>query len=263
MDLGIEGRTALVAASSRGLGRAVADALASAGADLVLCARGEEELARTADAIREARGVDVLGLPADLSVEQDAERVVRQAIERFGGVDVLVTNAGGPPPGPFAAHGTDAWDDAYRGLLRSAVVLIRGVLPGMRERGWGRIVLVTSIAVKQPVEGLVLSNSLRAGVTGMAKTLANEVAADGVTVNTALPGYTRTDRLEALARSIAEDEGVTVEEAESRWRREIPAGRLAEPEEFADAVAFLCSERAAYVNGVALPVDGGWIRSLV
>lgn len=263
MELGIEGRTALVAASSRGLGRASAEALAAEGADLVLCARGRDDLERAAAEIEAAHGVRALPVVADLSQEEDVERLVGEALDAFGGVDILVTNSGGPPPGPFSAHGPGAWRDAYRDLLESAVLLIRGVLPGMRERGWGRIVLVTSIAVKQPVDGLVLSNSLRAGVTGMAKTLSNEVAAEGVTVNTVLPGYTRTERLEQLARSIAEEESIDPSEAEERWREEIPAGRLAEPEEFADAVAFLCSERAAYVTGTAFPVDGGWIRSLL
>lgn len=263
MELGIAGRTALVAASSRGLGRASAGALAAEGADVVLCARGRDELEAAAAEIEAEHGVRALPVAADLSLREDVERLVGKALYAFGGVDILVTNSGGPPPGPFSAHGPEEWRDAYRDLLESAVLLIRGVLPGMRRRGWGRIVLVTSIAVKQPVDGLVLSNSLRAGVTGMAKTLSTEVAADGVTVNTVLPGYTRTDRLEALARSIAEEEGITPAEAEERWLEEIPAGRLAEPKEFADAVAFLCSERAAYVTGTAFPVDGGWIRSLL
>lgn len=263
MDLGIDGRTALVAASSRGLGRATAEALAAEGVDLVLCARGEADLDEAVEAIRREHGTRAIGVPADLAEREQAEAVVAAALESFGGVDILVTNSGGPPPGPFVEHGPEEWRDAYRGLLESAVVLIRGVLPGMRDRGWGRIVLVTSIAVKQPVDGLVLSNSLRAAVTGMAKSLSNEVAADGITVNTALPGYTATERLEALAARIARDEGIDPAEAADRWRREIPAGRLAEPAEFADAVAFLCSERAAYVTGTALPVDGGWIRSLL
>ncbi len=263
MELGIEGRTALVAASSRGLGRAVAGTLAAEGADLVLCARGEEDLEAAVAEIRSEHDVRAIGVPADLDRREEAEVVVEAARDAFGGVDILVTNSGGPPPGPFEEHEPEAWRGAYHGLLESAVVLIRGVLPGMRERGWGRIVLITSIAVKQPVDGLVLSNSLRAAVTGMAKTLSNEVAADGVTVNTALPGYTSTERLDALAERIARDEGIEPEEAADRWRRQIPAGRLADPSEFADAVAFLCSERAAYVTGAALPVDGGWIRSLV
>ena len=263
MDLGIEGRSALVAASSRGLGRAVAEELAAAGTDLTLCARGEEDLLAAARTIREEHGVAVEAVAADLSVPEEARGVVEAARKAHGPVDILVTNTGGPPPGPFEEHGLEAWRSAYRGLLEGAVVLVRGVLPGMRERGWGRILTITSIAVKQPVDGLVLSNSLRAAVTGMARTLANEVAADGVTVNNLMPGYTRTERLESLAEEAAREEGIDPAEAYARWEREVPAGRLAEPREFAALAAFLASERAGYVTGTSIPVDGGWIRGLL
>ena len=263
MDLEIDGRSALVAASSRGLGRAVAEALAAEGADLTLCARGEEELGATAGSIRDEHGVRVEAVPADLSVPPQARRVAELAREAHGKVDILVTNTGGPPPGPFQEHDLEAWRSAYRSLLEGAVVLVREVLPGMRERGWGRILTVTSIAVKQPVDGLVLSNSLRAAVTGMARTLANEVAADGVTVNNLMPGYTRTERLESLAEDAAREEGIEPEEAYARWEQEVPVGRLAEPEEFAAMATFLASEQAGYVTGASIPVDGGWIRGLL
>ncbi len=263
MDLGIEGRSALVAASSRGLGRAVAEALAAEGADLTLCARGEEDLRAAARSIRDEHAASVEAVPADLSVPEEARAVAGAAREAHGQVDILVTNTGGPPPGPFGEHGLEAWRSAYRELLEGAVVLVREVLPGMRERGWGRILTITSIAVKQPVDGLVLSNSLRAAVTGMARTLANEVAADGVTVNNLMPGYTRTERLEGLAREAAEQEDIGPEEAYARWEEEVPAGRLAEPREFAAMAAFLASERAGYVTGTSIPVDGGWIRGLL
>lgn len=263
MDLGIEGRSALVAASSRGLGRAVAGELAADGADLTLCARGEEDLRIAAREIRDRHGTRVETVAADLSEPEQARRVAERAREAHGKVDVLVTNTGGPPPGPFQEHDLEAWRSAYRSLLEGAVVLIREVLPGMRERGWGRILTITSIAVKQPVDGLVLSNSLRAAVTGMARTLANEVAADGVTVNNLMPGYTRTDRLESLAEDTAREEGVEPDVAYARWEREVPAGRLAEPEEFAAVAAFLASDRAGYVTGVSVPVDGGWTRGLL
>lgn len=263
MELGIDGRTALVAASSRGLGRAVAGELAAAGADLFLCARGEDDLRAARAEIRGATGVRVEAVPADLSEPDGVDRVVESALDAFGGVDILVTNTGGPPPGPFESHSRQAWRDAYGTLLESAVGLVRGVLPGMRERGWGRVLTVTSIAVKQPVDGLVLSNSVRAAVAGFARTLANEVAADGITVNNVMPGYTRTERLDGLVRDTAEREGTPREDVVARWEEEIPAGRLAEPEEFAALVAFLASERAAYITGTSIPVDGGWIRSLL
>ncbi len=263
MDLGLDDRVALVGASSRGLGRAVARELAAEGADLVINARGREKLEETAEEIRGETGARVLAVAADLSDDRDARRVVDGALEEFGRVDVLVTNAGGPPAGPFEAHDMEDWRAAVDLTLESALHLTRGVLPGMKERGWGRILNITSIAVKQPVDGLVLSNSIRAAVTGMARTLANEVAPHGITVNNVMPGYTRTRRTEDLARQIAEQEGIGEGEARGRWEEKIPLGRLAEPEEFAAAVAFLASERASYITGTSIPVDGGWIRSLL
>jgi 3-oxoacyl-[acyl-carrier protein] reductase len=184
-------------------------------------------------------------------------------VELHGRVDILVNNAGGPPAGPFEQHSWDAWEKAVQLTLRSAVELTRRVLPGMRERRWGRIVNITSIAVKQPVDGLILSNSLRAAVTGWARTLATEVARDGVTVNNVLPGYTRTDRVEQLNSARAASEGVGVEEVQRRIEAQIPMGRLGEPREFGAMVAFLASERASYVTAQSIPVDGGWIRALL
>ncbi len=263
MDLGLGGRVALVAASSRGLGRAIAEELASEGAHLVLCARGRDALERTAAELRDGYDVRVTAVAADLARREGVETVLAAALGAHGRVDVLVTNSGGPPAGPFEMHDAEAWEAAVHQLLRSAVGLIRGALPGMKERGWGRIVNVTSIAAKQPVDGLILSNSVRAAVTGMARTLANEVARHGVTVNNALPGYTRTQRVEELAARVAEREGVDLAEARARWEREIPMGRLGEPREFAALVAFLCSERAAYITGQSVAVDGGWVKSVM
>lgn len=263
MDLGIAGRVALVAASSRGLGRAVATELGAAGARLILCARGEEALARAAAELREAHGAEVEAVPADLSTDEGVRAVVKAGRERFGPVEILFTNVGGPPAGTFLEHDLDAWRGAVAQNLESVVRLIRQVLPAMQERGWGRIVNCTSVAVKQPVDGLILSNSVRAAVTGMARTLANEVAADGITVNNVMPGFTRTERLEDLARRNAETAGTSVEEAYEAWNREIPMGRVGEPREFAALVAFLCSERASYITGTSIPVDGGWIKGLL
>ncbi len=263
MDLGLQGKIALVAAASQGLGRAIAEELAAEGASLVLCARGDAALQATCAAIAEATGVPVLGIAADVADPADVARVVQAALVRFGRIDVLVTNAGGPPAGPFDALSPAMWEAATRLLLSSVVGLTRAVLPGMKARGWGRILNVTSIAAKQPVENLMLSNSLRAAVTGMARTLANEVAPFGVTVNNILPGYTRTARVVALADAVAAKEGITAEAANARWEAEIPMRRLGEPREFAALAAFLCSERASYITGTSVPVDGGWIRSLL
>jgi 3-oxoacyl-[acyl-carrier protein] reductase len=263
MDLGLRGKVALVAASSRGLGRAVAAELAAEGCDLVMCARGADALAEAAEAVQRESGVRVAAIPADLTEPAEVERVVREGRERLGPVQILVTNTGGPPAGPFESHSRETWDQAVRQNLVSVLELVRAVLPGMRERRWGRIVNVTSIAVKQPVDGLILSNAVRAAVTGFARTLANEVAELGITVNNVMPGYTRTDRVDQLARRNAELKGTTPDEAAAAWTREIPMNRLGDPREFAAMVAFLCSERASYTTGASIPVDGGWIRSIL
>ena len=263
MDLGIRGKVALVAASSRGLGRATAEELAAEGCDLVMCARGEAALRETADGIRRASGVRVVDVAADLSTAEGITRVVDAAMRELGRVDILVTNTGGPPAGPFESHSREAWQDAVRGNLESVVELVRAVLPGMKERRWGRIVNVTSIAVKQPVDNLILSNSVRAAVTGFARTLANEVAPFGVTVNSVMPGYTLTDRVEELAQKNAALRGTSPEAERGTWERQIPMGRLGEPREFGAMVAFLCSDRASYTTGASIPVDGGWIKALL
>ena len=263
MELGLKGKVAFVAAASRGLGRAVAEELAREGASLILCARHSESLDVTGEAIRQQTGAEVFGISADLAVTEDVERVVALGLGRFKHIYILVTNVGGPPAGTFASLNDQMWEEAMRLLLMSVVDLTRLILPGMKERRWGRILNITSIAAKQPVQNLMLSNSLRAAVTGMARTLANEVAPYGITVNNLLPGYTRTERVVQLALAIAEKEGVSPAEIQSRWEAEIPMQRLGEPEEFAALAAFLASERAAYITGSSIAVDGGWIRSLL
>jgi 3-oxoacyl-[acyl-carrier protein] reductase len=262
MDLGLKNKVALVAAGSRGLGRAVAEELAAEGASLVLCARDRATLTEAAASIADSSGAHVLAVPADVTVVDDIKRVVAAGNERFGQIDILVTNAGGPPAGTFDQLTREQWEDAIRLTLLSGIELMRQVLPGMKERRWGRILNITSIAVKQPVENLMLSNSLRAGLTGFARTLANEVAADGITVNNILPGYTRTERLEELATMMAGKQGISAKEFRAKWEKEIPMGRLGEPREFAALAAFLVSERASYITGTSIQVDGGWIRSL-
>jgi 3-oxoacyl-[acyl-carrier protein] reductase len=263
MDLGLKTKVALVAAASRGLGRAVAEELAAEGASLVLCARNAKMLGEAAVAIADNHAAHVLAVPADVSLAADIKRVVDAGIERFGRIDILVTNAGGPPPGKFADITQEQWEAATSLTLYSAIELARHVLPGMKQNHWGRILNITSIAVKQPVDNLMLSNSLRAGLTGFARTLANEVAADGITVNNILPGYTRTERVEELASKMAEQQGITAEQFKAKWESEIPMRRLGEISEFAALAAFLVSERASYITGTSIPVDGGWIKSLL
>ncbi len=261
MDLGLRNRVAIVAAGSKGLGRAVAEELAAEGAAVVICARGREALDATVTHIRQAGG-RAHGVQADVSSPADVSRFVEEAVRTFGPVDILVTNSGGPKPGQFETLTPADWEDATRVLLTSAVGFTQAVLPGMRERRFGRILNITSIAAKQPVDGLMLSNSLRAAVTAFARTLANEVASDGVTVNNLMPGYTRTERVVELSEHRAATENTTTEAIIGQWEREIPMGRIGEPREFAALAAFLASARASYITGQSIAVDGGWIKSI-
>src|SRR5882724_4357463 len=263
MDLGLKGRIAFVAAASRGLGRAVAEELAAEGCALILCARNEEALNKTCEEIAETHGSQVLGLTCDVSDPYAVERTIAAGIEHFGTIDILVTNAGGPPTGRFETLDRDAWESATHLTLRSVVELCRSVVPHMRARKWGRILNITSIAVKQPVANLMLSNSLRAAVTGFARTLANELATDGITVNNILPGYTKTERVEELAMALSTRDSQDPSSLYAKWEAEIPMKRLGEPREFAALAAFLVSERASYITGTSTTVDGGWVQSLL
>lgn len=262
MDFGIRGRVALVCGASKGIAYATAEALAREGCALAICSR--DEVAISAAAARlEGLGAPVLWIAADLSTADGIETVVRETHSRYGQVDILIANTGGPPTGPAMEHDWAAWASASELLLRSAVELTRAFVPGMRERKWGRVISITSKAVKEPVPSLVLSNSLRAAVTGYLRTLANEVAADGVTVNTVLPGFTATERLETLAAATMERSGVTRESVYAGWIAQTPAGRLGAPEELAATIAFLASDRAGFITGQAILVDGGAVNALL
>jgi 3-oxoacyl-[acyl-carrier protein] reductase len=263
MDLGLRGKVALVAAASKGLGRASAHELAREGASIVMCARGEDALHAARDEISSATGADVIAISGDVSKSSDVANIVQKGIERFGHIDVLVTNAGGPPSGKFESLTPAMWQSAVDLTLMSVINLTSHVLPGMKDRKWGRVINITSIAVKQPVDGLMLSNSLRSAVTGFARTLANEVAPLGITVNNILPGYTRTERVEQLSEATAKREGISRDAALGKWESEIPMSRLGHPAEFAALVAFIASERASYITAQSIAVDGGWIRGLV
>lgn len=261
MELGLRTRVAIVAAGSKGLGRAIAEELAAEGAAVVLCARGREALNDACRAI-DSRGGRAHGVVADVAVAGEPARVVAETERVFGPADILVTNSGGPPSGRFESLSDDDWEQAARTLLWSTIGFVRAVLPGMRARRWGRILNVTSIAAAQPVDNLMLSNSLRAAVHAFAKTLSNEVAADGITVNNLLPGYTRTDRVVDLAGQMAASGGVTPEAVYEKWAAEIPMRRLGEPRELGALAAFLASDRASYITGQSIAVDGGWIKGI-
>ncbi len=262
MDFGIRGRVALVCGASKGIAFATAEALAREGCSLAICSRDATAIGAAAAKL-EALGAPVLALVADLATMEGVQQVVRDVTARYGHVDILIANTGGPPTGPAMHHDWAAWTAASELLLRSAVELTRAFVPGMRERKWGRVVSITSKAVKEPVPSLVLSNSLRAAVTGYLRTLANEVAADGVTVNTVLPGFTATERLEALAAANVQRTGATREQVYAGWVAQTPAGRLGRPEECAATIAFLASEPAAFITGQAILVDGGAVNSLL
>jgi 3-oxoacyl-[acyl-carrier protein] reductase len=255
-------RVALVCAASKGLGRASAEALARDGIRVAICSRGGQALRDTEASIRAAGG-EVLSIEADLRRAADVTNAVETTVRTFGGLDILVTNTGGPPSGPFLSFEDAAWTDAIDSLLMSVVRLCRAAIPHMRARGGGRIINVTSISVKQPIQGLVLSNALRAAVTSLAKTLAAELASDNILVNCVAPGYTRTDRVIELASQTAAREGVAPETIERRTVDQIPLGRMGEPREFGSVVAFLASPAASYVTGVTIQVDGGWTRGLI
>ena len=262
MDLGLKGKVAIVAASSSGLGFASAMELAAEGADVAVNARTLERAAAAAEEIRKATGARVLPVAADVTSEEDIRRLIDETNNKFGRLDIVVANAGGPPAGYFAGFQADDYRRAIELNLISTINLCRWSVPFMRERGWGRIVAITSIAAKQPVENLILSNTARAGVLGFMKSLADQVAAHGITANTLCPGYHSTDRVVKLASETAAKEGVPVETIYARYAALVPMRRVGEPKEFAAALAFLCSDRASYITGAVLQVDGGAYRAL-
>ncbi len=261
MDLGLSGKRVLVAASSRGLGAAAALEFAREGAKVAICARNADRLQATAESIRAETGSEVFPVVADLTVPDDIERLTSSVIERFGGLDILVTNAGGPPSGTFDETPQEAWDAAVQLTLMSAVRLIRAALPALRKSDSAAILTVTSVSVKQPIRALLLSNSIRMAVIGLTKTLAEELGPEGIRVNSILPGWTRTERVEELLAANVKRYGTTREEEIAKRTQTIPLRRMASPEEFAKVAVFLCSPAASYVTGAMIPVDGGAIKA--
>lgn len=262
MDLGLKGKTALVAASSRGLGKAIAIALSKEEAKIVVCSRRQNAVDLAKREIEELTGGKVLAVQADVSKSDEIKHLVAEATDVYGGIDILVNNAGGPQAGYFKDMTDEQWQRGVELTLMSSVRLTRAVLPHMKKQQWGRIINVTSVSVKQPINELLLSNSLRLSVVGWAKTLANQVAKDGILINNVCPGWTRTDRVVEIIESRANSQGVTPEEVEAGITNTIPVGRLGQPEELANLVTFLASERASYITGTSIQVDGGAVQSI-
>lgn len=254
MDLGISKKTAFVAASTKGLGRAVAEEFLKEGLHVIINGRNDENLKTTQEELELEYFGNVDGIQGDLSIEEDRSRIISEVLARFGKVDILICNTGGPPAGNFDEFSKSDWDQAYELLLGSAVGMIQGFLPAMKAQRWGRIIAITSVAVKQPVNNLILSNAVRSSVVGLCKSLSNELGSYNITVNNVMPGYTNTERLQKLTEG---------NEAFSKVVDGIPLKRVGEPSEFGAAVAFLASERASYITGVSLPVDGGASKGLM
>lgn len=257
MDLGLSGKVALVAAASKGLGKAVAFRLAREGTRVAICARDESVLRGTAHEISSQTNTEVFPIRADVTRYDDIKNLIAETVKRFGGLDVLVTNAGGPPPGNFFAFDDSAWEQAFYLTFMSVVRLCREAIPHMQKRGGGRIINIASVSVKQPLNNLILSNALRLAVVGLAKSLANELAPFKITVNTVCPGPMQTDRMEQLLRAMGD-----IEEVRRFWTKDIPMGRMGQPEELADLVAFLASENARYITGTVIQVDGGLVKGI-
>lgn len=262
MNTGLEGRVAIVAASSRGLGRAVAEGLAAEGAHLVLCSRDESRIEATATEIRGRYGVRVWARAVDVTVTAAVEEFVTLAAREFGRLDVCVSSAGGPPAKSFATASIEEWRQAIELNLVSHIAFARAALPHMQSNRWGRLLMISSVAVKQPIEGLVLSNAARGAVPGLVRSLANEYGPYGITVNNLCPGYTRTERLDELARARALAQGTSAEAAFQFWADRTALHRLGEPSELADAAVFLASNRASYITGQSLLIDGGLYKGI-
>ena len=259
MDLGLKGKTAVVTAASKGIGKACAMGLAAEGARVAICARTGRDVEAAAEDIRARTGAEVLAATCDVTREADVDAFVAQAMKRFGQVDVLVANAGGPARGHFD-EATDAqWRDAFELSLMSVVRLIRAVVPSMRQRRWGRIITVQSSSVKQPIPGLLLSNAMRPAAAGLLKTLSVELGPDNILLNTVCPGRIMTERFLGGHRQA----GTSVEDFVASEATQVPLGRIGTPEEFANLVVFLASERASYITGTAIQVDGGMVRGLL
>lgn len=263
MDLGLAGKTALVCGASQGLGFATAKELSMEGCTVIICSRDKDRIQRARDRIKTETGGKVFAHPVDLSHADQVVQFAKLVISEFKQIDILVNNTGGPPAGFFMDFNESDWNQAFQGTLMSTVTLTKQLLPLMAQHNWGRIINLQSIAVKQPIDDLLLSNSIRMAVVGWAKTLANQYAKHNITINTIATGYTLTERLSDLAKKRAEDENVSIEDIIDRWKTTIPMQRLAKPEEIAWLVTFLASEKASYITGETIAVDGGVVQNML
>jgi len=263
MDLELKNRVALVTASSKGLGKAVAWALAEEGAKLVICSRNKDVLEKTADDIFLGTGVSVFPLAVDLAAADQIDWLIAETLDLFGRIDILVTNAGGPPPGNFLDLDEDNWMQAVQLTLMSVVRLCRAVIPSMQKNGWGRIINMASISAKQPIDNLLLSNTLRPAVIGLTKSLSNELSKDNILVNAVCPGYIMTDRVRELMEAKAKKSKKNLDQVLEERTAEMPVGRVGQPEELANLVTFLASEKASYITGATYAVDGGYYKGIM
>ncbi|MCE5333531.1 MAG: SDR family oxidoreductase [Desulfobacteraceae bacterium] len=263
MDLGLKDKVAFVAGGSKGLGKASALELSREGARVAICSRDNPDLPRAVEEIRELTGGEVIGIPADLTVSEEAAAFIRKGIDHFGTVDILVNNAGGPPVKKFLEIDEELWNLGFRLNLLSTITMTREAVPVMMKKRWGRIINLTSVSVKQPIEGLILSNTIRLGVVGLAKTLSNELAPYNITVNNVCPAYAMTERVRTLSEDIARTQGITPEAVIGRWESQIALQRLGKPEEVAALVAFLASERAGFITGDSIQIDGGFYKGIM
>jgi len=262
MDSGLKNRVAIIAASSQGIGRATAEAFAAEGCCIAMCARNTKTLESAAEEIRRQHSAEILTQAFDVTDASAVQQFVASVVQRFGSADICVTNAGGPPAKGFLSATIDEWKRALDANFLSTVYFAREVIPHMQKKKWGRIITITSITTKQPVSDLVLSNAVRAGVVGLVKSLANEFGKDGILVNNVGPGFTATDRLKELAKARSASEGKTQQQVFDGWAADAPVKRLGEPREVADAIVWLASERASYITGQTLLVDGGLYKGL-